>query len=266
MGNAPLSPPPRPTDYRVVIPIATKRRFGTKLVVFPILSCPDAENNTAVPAPLETTTTNVQHNELPLQLESSGISSREYQDKMHQVEERLALWKGGWATLLLGIFCFLVVVSFIAGYLTPAFWSSALFRHPGYIVAMATGVLCIVVGLVHVTRRESQRLVRDVQDLYRSWRGRGVHVIMKHVSSVESPTFIRDYTRNGRMQRREGHSSAARSNCFCIIMTVVNSNQEGDNISVGTVMTDDSECGISREEHDKERFAVVIVSVVDDAV
>jgi len=256
MGNAPLSCPPRPTEYRVIIPVATTRKFGVKLVVFP----PCIPQNDSAPLATTTTTNTL---ELPPQLESR-ISIQEYKIKMQQLHERLEQWKGGWATVFLLTFSLLLVTCFIAAYLTPAFWNSALFHHPGYIVAIAVVVLGILSGLIRFVRRESHLLMRDVQELYRCWRGRGVVVTMKHVSSSYSSTQSGIPRRRQGRQRQRGASGA---NCYCIVMNVVN--DEEDNVSVGTVMTDDSRQSANNsddDDQDKERSNVIVVSAVDGDV
>lgn len=170
---------------------------------------------------------------LPPQLRLVSITAQEYDEKLSQLKDRLRRWKGGKASLALGCFSLLLVLCFLVAYLTPGFWSSPLFHNPGYIAAIAVLVLLILTALVRFIRRERQRLERDVEDLYRPWRGRGVHVTMKQVASIGNEVYI---SRNGTPRQRQ----SSKSNCFCVVINVVTDEEGGDTMSVETVMTDDS--------------------------
>jgi len=54
--------------------------------------------------------------------------------------------------------------------------------------------------------KERVSLLRDVEDLYRPWRGRGVHVTMKQMASVGNDVY---YTRMGYRHkcRRQGQTA-----------------------------------------------------------
>lgn len=256
MGNAPLACPPMPTDSRVVIPVSTKRRVGIRLFVFPPVQ---QQSNSTTPAatlyhtrirpsrtslpPPERTALDYSHQlySLAPQLESTEITPEEYKDKLVQLQERLAEYKGGFATLAIGLLSLGLVVAFIGAYLTPAFWSSALFKTPVYICCMAAAILAIFTILIRYSRRQTQRLLESVEELYRPWRGQGIHVTMKHVATVGNVYYC-DERNNTRI--RQGYAS--RNNCFCIVMNIVRDEEEaatrgGDHFSVGTVMTDGSD-------------------------
>lgn len=248
MGNAPLSSPPAPTECRVVIPITTRRRIGTKLYVFPPM-----QNSATQGAPSRSTTStavsvtpattqdmmgqdsSVVDCALPPQLESTAITPTEYKEKLFELQEVLDNYKGGHAVLALGCTSLLLVVAFFAAYLTPGFWSSPLFHNPGYVAAIAAGVLVIFGVLIRFMRRETRRLLQNVENVYHPWRRQGIRVMMKHVESVGTLYYT---STNGSVYQ----ARASRSNCYCLIMNIVNDDEEGgDNVSLGTVMTDDSD-------------------------
>ena len=174
MGNAPLASPPKPTEYRIVMPITTKRKvfgtFGTKLHILPLLEYDSqsgraASDNPVDPSPFhgeaspETMDTAVQNHSLPPQLQGCSISSEEYNEKLQQLDERLAQWRGGCATVAILCISLCTVLGFIAAYLTPSFWSSsAIFDHPGYVCAMGVTMTSVFFFLIRFTRTESQRL------------------------------------------------------------------------------------------------------------
>lgn len=260
MGNAPLACPPVSNDNRVVIPVSTKRRVGTKLFVFPPVQQHQSHSTATTTTTTTLHTTRIRPSRtsppipelysLPPQFESTEITQEEYKDKLIQLQERLGEFKGGFATLAMGLFSLTLVLAFIGAYLTPAFWSSALFQTPIYICAVAAVVLTIFTSLIHYSRRQTQRLLKNVEDLYRPWRALGIHVTIKPVASVGTVYYHdddddddeRNHRDHGRI--RQGH--ATRTNCFCIVMNIATDEEEqgtggGDHVSVGTVMTNGSD-------------------------
>ena len=205
MGNAPLACPPVPNDNRVVIPVSTKRRVGTKLFVFPPVQQHQSHSTATTTTTLHTTRIRPSrtsplipepaalgfNHRLPPQFESTEITQEEYKDKLIQLQERLGEYKGGFATLAMGLFSLTLVLAFIGAYLTPAFWSSALFETPIYICAVAAVVLTIFTSLIHYSRRQTQRLLKNVEDLYRLWRALGIYVTIKPVASVGTVYYRR---------------------------------------------------------------------------
>jgi uncharacterized membrane protein (DUF485 family) len=248
MGNAPLSSPPRPLDNRVVIPITTHRRvLGTKLHVLPALRyVPPSHNNggehtpggvrtaSITPVAVQEEETAGTSSSLPCQLRDGPVSSQEYHEKMRQLEERLAVWRGGRATLALMCLSIFFMLGFFIAYFTPSFWRSPMFHHPGYIMGVAIVIVSVFAFGIRYIRRESMKLQADVEDIYRDWRGRGVHVYLKKVANVGG---IYTVTQHG--IRRQGGSSGP--NCYVIVMNLASeAGDMEDAVSVGTINTDDS--------------------------
>lgn len=235
MGNAPLSSAPQPTEHRVVIPVTTQRRsFGTQLTVLPPLGSSGNDIESSLPPQLE-----------------GILSTQEYLEKLGLLREQiLSQWKGGWATVATVIVCICILIGFIGAYMSPGFWTSAFFDHPGYIVALAVSILAFSSFMVGFIRRESQRLVEHTEDLYRPWLSRrrygGVQVTMKRVASLgrAAGTTTTTTSSHGGRYRQELDKPGYYTNCFVIIMNVVNEQNQveegGDTVSVGTIRTDDS--------------------------
>lgn len=220
--------PPQATSTRVVVPICTRPRIiGTRLHIV------HKEGVSALPAPLHDT----------------PISQQAYQEKLQLLEQRLGRWKGGWATMAVLLLALSVVLAFIAAYFIPAFWSSVLFSDPVFIFSFAIFQLVFFTVLIRYTRREALSLQRDITNLYREWRSDGIYVTMTRVQGAA--------TRSYGGQRMSG------SNCFCVVIDVLNEEQaaqRADDGSVSTVGTVDSQDSIV-ENHGNEGSASVELPV-----
>ena len=217
MGNAPLPSSPPPTPHCFILRVTTKGRvFGRKLCILP--SNEDgAEEESALPPPLQ----------------GGHISELEFQDKRRQLEQRLAAWKGGWAAIIVMCWSIVILLAFFYAFFTPHLWKSGFMDHPGWIMLIACVQIVVFALLLGFTRRESTRLLEDVEDLYRSWRARGVHVSMKQVASFG------DHYSGGERHRARRDVTAGKQ-CFCVIMNVAHEGGDDEDMSVATMRTVDS--------------------------
>lgn len=174
--------------------------------------------------------------EMPDPLCSSNITMIDYEQMMGELRYRLSKWKGGWATLGILALAVGVVVAFVVAVFIPGFWASPLFHHPLYLGAVAAAQIFVFVVLVGFMRRESTRLIQDVRDLFRPWRGRGVFVDLKRVSRPGG-TYTLTHRASGHTERYS--SSSGGTTCFCLIMDVMGDDEAArrDASSVATVDT-----------------------------
>jgi hypothetical protein len=217
MRNAPLHSPPPASSHRSVLVITTNNKLGTSLVL------------------LESRRTDVEEENrvLPFSFEGGPISTDEYFEKLEEMRERLAQWKGGLYTLLLVGYSIVLLVGFIAVYLTPQFWTSSFFDNPLYVLGVIGVQLGLHIWLSTAARSEFRSLRDDVEDLYRPWRARGVRVDMKRVATIGKDHEVQ--------RRRQNIKILSGYNCFCVIMDIDHDEEEQDDGSVATAQTMDAD-------------------------
>ena len=241
MGNAPLPRPPAPTDRKIVIPVRTTSGWSTDLELQPPLEVP--EDDTVVTASESAQKFSKGRNNagenLPSQLirnngDEEGsityvIPPEEYSSKVQCLEVRLSKWKGGKIRMGIGLGSLLVVVGFFVAWMMPAFAQSPFVRaHPFYATLIALGLMAIYAVAFRCANQSTRLLLEDVDDLFRTWkRDYGVRVQLIRVSHWTLPS-------------KQKRKVTRTTNCFALVMNIMDPDQDGDDVSLGTIHTEGS--------------------------
>jgi len=96
-----------------------------------------------------------------------------YDSKLEQLQNRLNEWHAGKLTLILMMFSVSTIIVFVILLAVPTGFewrATPMVDHPFYVLSIAVGLGVIYSGAYVYIRRQSTRLVEDVEDLFRDWR------------------------------------------------------------------------------------------------
>lgn len=101
---------------------------------------------------------------------SSQLTQEEFQATLQKFKYLLLRCQAGTARTMLMTWAMIVVVTFMAAYMVPGFWSSTIFSKPWFLLGFGTTQIFLLAVLLCWQRRDVQRLLQDTHELFRPWR------------------------------------------------------------------------------------------------